>query len=119
MTEKGKFLQKINEAFAKSDTAFIVDNVTNDITWNVMGDQSISGKEDFEKALQQMEQDEPMELTIKNIITHGKSAAVDGVMTIPGGDKQYAFCDVYTFSGFKEPKIKEMTSYVVEVDLTV
>lgn len=62
-----------------------------------------------------MESPEPFELTIKNIITHGRSAAVDGTMKSPDG-KTYAFCDVYQFRGLKNPKIKEMTSYVVEVD---
>jgi len=47
-------------------------------------------------------------------LKNGKEAAVNGVMTSKDG-KQYAFCDIYKFTGFKDPKISEMTSYVVEV----
>lgn len=116
MTKKAKLLQKINEAFAKSDTDFIADNVTKNIRWTVIGDQTVEGKEAFIQALKAMEEEEPMELTIHHIITHGKEASVDGIMKMPGEDKAYAFCDIYKFSGFKNPKISEMTSYVVEVE---
>lgn len=58
--------------------------------------------------------DEPMDLTIHTIITDGKSAAVNGEMKAPDG-KTYVFCDVYELSGFKNPKIKEITSYVIEL----
>lgn len=56
--------------------------------------------------------DESYELIIHKVITHGKDAAVHGVMESKDG-KQYAFCDVYTLSGFKNPKISAMTSYVI------
>jgi hypothetical protein len=114
MTKKGKFIQKINEAFAKSDINFIVENVTENIEWTAVGDFSVKGKEEFIEALKEMANNEPFELEIKNIITHGDSAAVDGEMKSPDG-KRYAFCDVYKFSGFKNPKIKKMTSYVVDI----
>lgn len=115
MTNKGKFLQKINEAFAKSDIDFIIENVTDNIEWTAVGDFSVSGKEEFKKALQEMATNEPFTLEIKNIITHGDSAAVDGEMQSPNG-KRYAFCDVYKFNGFKNPKINKMTSYVVDLN---
>ncbi len=113
MTKKGKFLQKMNEAFAKSDTEYILQNVTDDIKWTVIGDQQIQGKDEFARALKEMEAEEPFEIDIHNIITHGDSAAVDGIMKSANG-KSYSFCDVYKFRGFKNPKIKEMTSYVIE-----
>lgn len=119
MTKKGKFLQQLNEAFANSDTEYLAANVTDDIQWTVVGDRTVRGKEAFVEALKEMEADEPMELTIHNIITHGDTASVDGIMKMPGGSgngKAYAFCDVYTFSGFKNPKVKEMTSYVIETE---
>lgn len=115
MTKKGKFLQKINEAFAKSEIDFIVENVTDDIKWTAIGDFTVKGKEAFIESLEKMKSNEPFQLEIKNIITHGDSAAVDGEMKSPDG-KRFAFCDVYKLSGFKNPKIKKMTSYVVELE---
>lgn len=115
MTKKGKFLEKINEAFAKNDINFILENVTEDIEWTAVGDFSIKGKEEFVEAMEKMASEEPFKLSIKNVITHGDSAAVDGVMHSPDGNR-YAFCDIYKLRGFKKPKIKKMTSYVVELD---
>ena len=114
MTEKGKFLRQLNEAFANSDIDFIIQNVTDDIKWTVQGDFSLQGKEDFTKALEEMAAPEPFELEIENIITHGRSASVDGIMR-SGDGKTYAFCDIYQFNGFKNAKVKEMTSYVIEL----
>lgn len=107
-------LEKLNKAFAKNDTEFISEQVTHDITWNIIGDRVVEGKEAFKNVLKEMQQDKPLDLTIHNIITHGKSAAVNGVMTAAEG-KSYGFCDVYTFNGFKNPKIKQMTSYAIEI----
>jgi len=52
-------------------------------------------------------------LTISNIITHGKIAAVDGELELDNGF-QLSFCDIYRFTGAgTNAKIKEITAYVV------
>ncbi|MGP4106454.1 hypothetical protein [Virgibacillus sp. L01] len=33
-----------------------------------------------------------------------------------GSLKLYAFCDIYRLNRFKDPKVKELTSYVMEVN---
>lgn len=114
-TKNQEFLEEFNKAFARNDTEYILDRVTDTIRWTIVGDQTVEGKEEFTSALKAMEAEEPFELTIHHIITHGKEASVNGIMKIPGDDKAYAFCDVYTFSGFKNPKISEMTSYAIEI----
>jgi hypothetical protein len=113
-TKNQQFLEEVNKAFARSDSDFVLDHVTDDIKWSVAGDFTVQGKEAFARELKKMESPDPFELSISNIITHGRSAAVDGTMKSPDG-KTYAFCDVYQFSGLKNPRIKEMNSYVVEV----
>lgn len=113
-TKNQELLEEINEAFARSDTDFIADHLTDTIRWEIVGDRTIEGKKAFIKALKEMEVDEPMELTTHHIITHGKEAAVNGEMKRADGEA-YAFCDVYKFSGFKNPEITEMTSYVVGI----
>jgi hypothetical protein len=114
MTKKEKILQKINEAFAKSEIDYILENVTDDIEWTAVGDFTVKGKVQFVDAMEKIASDVPFKIEIKNIITHGDSAAVDGIMQSPDG-KHYAFCDVYKFSGFKNPKIKKMTTYVIHL----
>lgn len=118
MTEKGKFLQKVNEAFVNYDIEFLSQNVTDDVKWTVIGDMSVEGKEAFVKALEDMKGGHAMDLKIDHIITHGNMASVNGTIEMDEGSgkkSNYAFCDVYLFSGFKNPKIKELTSYVIKV----
>jgi hypothetical protein len=114
MTEKGIYLRQLNEAFARNDVASILESVTDDIRWNVVGDKIVEGKDAFHKILEQMAADEPMILTVSKIITHGREASVNGTMRTPDG-KTYAFCDLYSFNGQKNLKIREMTSYVIEL----
>ncbi len=118
MTTNGKFLKEFNEAYANKDKAFIFQNITDDIIWDMVGDRLIRGKEEFIQHWEEMETAATYALEIKNIITHGKMAMVEGSMkmTDPSGKEGiFAFCDVYKFSGFKNLKIKEMTSYVIAV----
>lgn len=114
-TKNQKLLKEINEAFARNDSDFIIEHVTDNIRWTIVGDQAVEGREAFAQTLKEMEAGEPMELTIHHVITHGKSASVNGELKTADG-QVYAFCDVYEFSGFKNPKIKEMTSYAIEID---
>lgn len=50
-------------------------------------------------------------LEIDQVITHGKSASINGVLLFADGSK-VDFCDVYTFSSAaKSGKVKEVKSY--------
>ncbi|NHE56771.1 nuclear transport factor 2 family protein [Cyclobacterium plantarum] len=114
-TKQKEFLRKLNLAFANSEVAFILDAVSEDIEWTIVGDKIIKGKGQFAKSLQEMASPQPMKLEIRHLITHGKEAVVEGSMITPDG-KNYSFCDIYTFNGFKDPKIKTMKSYVFDID---
>ncbi len=119
MTNNQEFFQHFNEAFAKSDMDYIIANVTDEIIWNIVGDKIIRGKEAFIQEIKAMENENAAELKINHMITHGKTAAVDGIMKMTdqsGNIKIYAFCDIYLLNGFKDAKIKEMTSYIIETD---
>jgi hypothetical protein len=54
-------------------------------------------------------------------MSYGISSRINGTNSVNGilifeNKKSYAFCDVYIFSGAaKNAKIKEITSYVIEV----
>lgn len=115
MTERAKFLNRFNNAFEKGDTHYIAEQVTDDIVWNMVGEFHLKGKEAFQNSLREMEGVETLDMQILNTITHGRTAAVNGTMKIKeasGEVKSFGFCDVYEFNGFKNAKIKKMTSYV-------
>lgn len=111
---KKLLLKDFNVAIVKCDLDPIVNNITDDIHWSLIGLTSVQGKDEFIQTVQEMEREKPKELNIKNIITHGNTGAVNG--SIVTQEKTYAFCDVYKFSGFKNPKIKEISSYIIRLD---
>jgi hypothetical protein len=111
---KNIFVQEITIALAKGDSKFILSNVTDDIRWNIIGDQLIEGKERFAEALGEMKKDSVGLLTIRRIATHGKTGAVDGTARLENG-KLRAFCHVYEFSNAKGSAIKEITSYFIDI----
>lgn len=112
---KKLLLKQLNIAFAKNDIVFITENITDDFHWNIIGEKLIQGKEDFANTLKQMPNSKVLELQINNIITHGKTASVDGTIILEN-KRNYAFCNVYNFtSAGKNSKVKEKTSYVIEI----
>ncbi len=109
-------LRDFNIAFAKNNAEAVLEQLSDDIVWTMVGDRVIRGKENVATALQEMAaQGQATELRIDHIITHGTDAALDGVMSFEGGQR-VAFCDVYVFSGHtKKARIKEMISYAKEL----
>ena len=112
---KNIFIEKFTAAFAKRDAKFILGNVTEDIRWNIVGDTLIEGKDNFSEILARMKNENVLELNVRHIATHGKAGAVDGTVILEDG-KIRAFCDVYEFNGVKGTAVKEITSYVIEIN---
>ena len=111
---KKAFLRDFNIAFAEGNADYIINAVTDDIVWTIVGDKRVIGKDDFTKTIHEMEDFFIKELTIHTIITHGREASVNGVMVMPDG-KCYSFCDIYHFKNTTSTDIKSMMSYVIEV----
>lgn len=111
---KREFLKNFNVAFGSGDTKFLIDNVTDDVVWEMVGDKIIEGKESYSKAIHKMADSEVAECVIEKVITHGKEGAVNGMMKMANG-KGYAFSDVYEFKNVKATEIKKITSYVIEL----
>lgn len=111
---KKELLKQVNIAFAKGNLDLLVEHTTDEITWNIIGNKTIEGKENFTENLKKMRAEKVAELQFDQILTHGKAGAVNGIMKMQNG-KNYAFSDFYEFSGAKGGKIKSITSYVIEV----
>jgi hypothetical protein len=111
---KNIFVQDLTIALAKRDSKFLLDNVTDDIRWNLVGDKLIEGKDSFARTLEKMKGDKAVQLTVHHVATHGKAGAVNGTTKMKDG-KTRAFCDVYEFSNSKGNSVKEITSYIIKV----
>lgn len=107
-------IKEFNIAFAKGIVAFLKENVTDDVVWDIVGDKKIIGKEAFLEELEKMKSYRAAELIIDQILSHGKEGAANGIMKMEDG-KNYAFADFYKFENTKSKKVKRMTSYVLEI----
>lgn len=118
MKEKEDFIREFNEAFSRNDLDFILDSMSDDIVWNFVGEKTVHGKNEVREFMKHMSKVETLEMELLQIITHGWNAAANGKMKIkePTGEtKSFGFADIYIFNGLKSPKVKSMTSYVVQI----
>lgn len=107
-----ELLKQVTAAFAVNDTDIIEENFADNVTWNIVGDKTIDGKA---VVIDSMQNNTTVELKITNIITHGKTGAVNGTLMNKDGER-IAFCDVYTFSSAgKKAKIKRIMSYIINL----
>ena len=111
---KNVFVQEITIALAQGDVKSILKSVTEDIRWSIVGDRVLQGTEQFVEALQEKKNEKVVELKIQHIATHGKTGAVDG--TLKFKNKSHAFCHMYEFSNAKGNAVKEITSYIIEIE---
>src|SRR5215203_2608203 len=111
---KKELLRDFNIAFVKGDVDHLLQNLTDDICWTMVGDRLFEGKEQVAKMVEQASKTKTTELTINNIITHDNTGAVDGVIKLEN-DTTYAYCDIYRFGSAKNVKIKEISSYVIRI----
>lgn len=118
MEEREKILYELNDAFASCNIRFLADSVTDDIQWKIVGEKTISGKQEFEKSLVKMSRGGAMNISVREIITHREKSVVEGIvefMVEPGKKRKYAFCDVYIFSNANKNKVKELRTYVTQI----
>lgn len=116
-TQLQSFIETFNEAFARKDLDVIERSVTDDIVWKMVGDRTVSGKDEMIHLLKSMDDGQTYKVTLEHVITHGKVASANGKMETSsqsGTVRVYEFCDVYELNKHKDGKIKKMTSYVME-----
>ncbi|UCS92912.1 nuclear transport factor 2 family protein [Echinicola marina] len=111
---KMAFLKEFNIAFAKGNIDYLIESVSDEIVWHIVGDKEIAGKEMFRSEMENMKTNKVVELTLYQILSHGKEGAVNGSMKMHDG-KEYAFSDFYQFSGAKGKLIKSITSYIIKM----
>jgi hypothetical protein len=112
---KKRFLKELIEAFAVKDIPFVYEYTTEDIYWDIVNDITIQGHEKVVKVLENRLTSRILEIEILNIITHGKTASVNGTVKFED-NSIYSFCNVYTFVSAGKNTIKDITSYVINMD---
>jgi len=111
---KKQYIKDFNIAFAHADMNKVLEMMSEDAEWIVVGKGKWSGLKSIKKILQEMNTPEADEMYLENILSHGKLCSANGVITYK--DIRVAFCDVYEFENHgKDAKIIKMTSYPIDI----
>lgn len=105
-----QFIADFNRAFAEVDIEYVLDHVSDDIVWEMVGDKEVNGKTAMRDVMVSMMAAKASALVLHNVITHGREAAANGELHYSGGER-IAFCDVYHFTKTTGNTVKGITSY--------
>jgi uncharacterized protein len=113
-----EIVQRINQAFAENDFEKVLSFCADDITWTMVGDTTVRGKDAIRKWMNSMDP-QPPQLRIQQTIAEGDSVVSRGDMTMQekkdGPSIPYTFCDIYRFAG---DKVVELTAFMIRTDRT-
>lgn len=109
---KKNFLKDFHIAIASGDISFLSQQITDAISWEIIGGKSITTKTLYLEAIQNHPLWKAERLVIDKIITHGIDASVNGTSSTTKGDK-FAFCDIYIFKSFKGMELKSIKSFII------
>jgi ketosteroid isomerase-like protein len=111
-----EIVQRINEGFAENDLNKVLSFCTDDLTWTMVGDTTVTGKDPIRKWMASMDP-QPPQFTIQQVVAEGDLVITRGDMTMQekkgGPSIPYTFCDIYRFEG---DKVAELTAFVIRTD---
>jgi ketosteroid isomerase-like protein len=108
-----KIIQEVLEAFDKSDVDTILSFLSEDVTWNMVGDQVITGKEGMRDFFAANGGTQMVSSTKEHIIVDGNNVSVNGEVTCKTKDGDVFdmyYCDLYELDN---GLIKNMASYII------
>ncbi|WKA56878.1 nuclear transport factor 2 family protein [Planococcus shenhongbingii] len=112
-----KFFKEMNIAFVIGDLDFIEKHIADDITWEMEGEKTIRGKEEFLSYVGAMDTNHDVKVTIDKVRTEGLQATVSGKMMVnekDGNVKSYSYQDIYEVNSESGGKITNLISVVNE-----
>lgn len=111
-----EIVQRINEGFAENNFEKVLSFCTDDLTWTMVGDTTVRGKDPIRKWMASMDP-QPPQFTIQQTIAEGDSVVTRGDMVMQERKDSpsipYTFCDIYRFRG---DKVAELTAFVIRTD---
>jgi len=111
-TTNNQLLIKISEEFAKGNLVFAGAYLADDVKWNILGENSIIGKEEVLEVSKMLQLESFPVITIKNIVAEGGYVVIESTgkaTTRNGKPYNQTYCDVFKFN---EGKLKEITTYL-------
>ncbi len=107
-------IKNFNVAFGKGDIAFLLASVSENIVWNMVGNEKITGKKGFEVVVKNMAEEEAKKLTLEQMVVEGSVGTAYGTIEDKEGNI-WSFSDFYEFESMENHKIKSLTSHLIKV----
>jgi ketosteroid isomerase-like protein len=104
------------EGFRRTDHELILACLTDDVAWDLPGFRHLTGKDAFDREIENDEFVGGPTLTVDRMIEEGDAVVAigDGAGTRKDGrTHRFAFCDVFTFAG---DKVCRVESYLVPLE---
>ena len=115
MSDKNKeIVQQINDSFTAGNTEAFLSHCTEDVIWNMAGDETRTGKTTIREWMSQMDGMEPPNFTVDKAVAEGDTVVCYGDMMMKGEDgkeTKYSFVDAYQF---RDDKVAELRSFIVK-----
>ena len=112
MKKNSELIKKVSEAFAKGDIEFAEKYFSEDMHWNIIGEEPIKGKEQILEIYKMSQLESFPIVTIKNMIAEGNYVVTESLgkaVTKNGKPYNQTYCDVFRF---ENNKLQEITTYL-------
>jgi uncharacterized protein len=115
MTENKRTVEKYMEGFRRGDHGVVLSCLTDDVVWEMPGAFHLSGKEAFDKEIENEAFVGRPTITLTRMTEENDVVVAEGTVRSQrraGGVLNAVFCDVFVM---RRAKIERLISYVVEV----
>jgi uncharacterized protein len=115
MSVRKEVVEKYIEGFRRSDHEQILSTLTDDVVWELFGYTTLTGKDAFDKEIENPDFVGSPELTIDRLVEEGDTVVAVGSGKVARRDGQplaFVFSDVFTFAG---DKISRLETYQVNL----
>lgn len=113
---KNLLVEALAIALETSNSTRVGKLVSDDVRWLRVGHGAvIDGKESVRLELSAPERQSPLTVTIEHVLSHGKSGACSGTVTL-AADSTSAFCHVFEFASAKGDRVAAITSFIISTE---
>jgi uncharacterized protein len=114
--DRKAIVEQINEGFARNDLEQVLSFCSDNLSWNMIGEKTVTGKDAIRTWIASMGP-QPPQFTIEHTVAEGDFVITRGDGTMKekkdGSSEPYAFCDIYHFTG---DKVDELVTFVIKTD---
>lgn len=108
------FLKTWRIAIATNDKAVIENSIAENISWDIIGESTIIGKQNVLEKLEKINTIKMTSFIISQVVTHGKAGALLGKYTLENRDK-FALSEFYQFKSAGSKTIKSITTFLIPI----